>query len=166
MSLLNHYRNEIEQIQDSKIRDFVVEALAKVPEFYDHQTQLIAETQKAIEFSQVFLNTLTCSEYICDIVKSAILLQDITRYVALLDEEGDWYIQEDIMHPLNVRSTTSPLLGIVGKDTFDDIMRTIEASHGVNAPIPQVIPDMTDPVFIWILPFANQLARAYITENK
>jgi endonuclease III-like uncharacterized protein len=165
VSLLNNYRNEIEQIQDTKIREFVVDALSKVPEFYTNQHQLIAETQKAIEFSQVFLDTLTCSEYICDIVKSAILLQDITRYVALLDEEGDWYIEEDIMHPLNVRSTLSPLLGIVGKETFDDIMRTVEASHGVNAPIPQVIPEMTDPVFIWILPFVNQLARAYTTKN-
>jgi hypothetical protein len=165
VSLLNNYRNEIEQIQDTKIREFVVDALSKVPEFYTNQHQLIAETQKAIEFSQVFLDTLTCSEYICDIVKSAILLQDITRYVALLDEEGDWYIEEDIMHPLNVRSTLSPLLGIIGKDTFDDIMRTVEASHGVNAPIPQVIPEMTDPVFIWILPFVNQLARAYTTKN-
>jgi hypothetical protein len=166
MSILNIYQNEIEQIQNEKIRSFVVDALAKVPEFYIHQDQLIAETKKAIEFSQVFLDTLACSEYICDIVKSAILLQDITRYVALLDEEGDWYINEDIMHPLNVRSTVSPLLGTIGKDIFDDIMRTIEASHGVNAPIPQVIPQMDDPVFIWILPFVNQLARAYVTKNQ
>lgn len=166
MSLLNFYRNEIEQIKDEKIREFVVEALSKVPQFYDNQHQLIAETQKAIEFSQVFLDTLHCSERISDIVKSAILLQDITRYVALLDEEGDWYVKEDIMHPLNVRSTVSPLLGIVGADIFDDIMRVVEASHGLNSPIPQVTPDMTDPVFIWILPFVNKLARAYTTKNE
>lgn len=165
MSLLHIYRNEIEQIKDSKIREFVVEALAKVPEFYENQHQLIAETQKAIEYSQVFLDTLSCSEYISDIVKSSILLQDITKFVALLDEEGDYYIKEDIMHPLNVRSTVSPLLGLVGADVFDDIMRTVEASHGINSPIPQVTPTMTDPVFIWILPFVNQLARAYTSKD-
>lgn len=166
MSLLNNYRNEIEQIQNEKIREFVVEALAKVPEFYTNQHQLIAETQKAIEFAQVLLEALHPTEYIEDIVKSAILLQDITKFVALLDEEGDWYVKEDIMHQLNVRSTLLPLLGVVGAEIFDDIMRVVEASHGVNAPIPHVIPSMDDPVFIWILPFVNQLARAYTDKNK
>lgn len=161
MSLLNFYRNEIEQIQDTKIREFTVEVLAKVPEFYSNQHQYIKETQKAFEFSKVFLNMLHSSDYVNDLIRTAILLQDITRFIALLDEEGDWYVKEDIMHPLNVRSTTLPLLSIVGVDTFDDIMRTIECSHGVNSPIPQVIPKMDDPVFIWILPFVNQLARAY-----
>ena len=71
MSLLNFYKTEIEQIQDSKIREFTVEALAKVPDFYDNQHQLIAETKKAIEFSQPLLDTLSCSEYIYDIVNSA-----------------------------------------------------------------------------------------------
>lgn len=166
MSLLHILRSEIDSIQDDKIKDFVVEVLSKVPEFYDNQHQLIAETQKAMEFAKVFLDSLQCSDYINDVVKSSVLLQDITKYVALLDEEGDWYIKEDIMHPLNVRSTVLPLLSIIGKDTFDDIMRTVEASHGLNGPIPHVIPSMQDPVFIWILPFANQLARAYVSKSE
>lgn len=163
MSLLQAYRSEIEQIQNEKIREFVVEALSKVPDFYDKQSRLIAETQKAIEFSQVFLDTLQCDEYISDIVKSAILLQDITRFVVQRDEDGDPFVKEDIMHPLNVRSTVSPLLGIIGLDTFDDIMRTIESSHGLNSPIPHVTPKVDDPIFLWLLPFVNHLARAYTT---
>lgn len=166
MSLINLFRNEIEQIQNEKIREFVVEALVKVPDFYIYRTQLISETQKAIEFSQVFLNTLQCDDYISDVVKSAILLQDITMFVVERDEEGEPTIKEDIMHPLNVRSVLSPLLGIVGLDTFDDIMRTVESSHGLNSPIPQVTPKVDDPIFLWLLPFINQLARAYTTKDR
>lgn len=161
MSLLHIYRNEIDKIDDEKMKDFTVEVLAKVPDFYDNQHQYIKETQDTMEFIEVFLDALNCSDYVCNIVRSATLIQDITRYVALRDEDGDQIINEDYMHPLNVRSTVSPLLGIVGEETFDDILRTVESSHGINSPIPQVVPSMSDPVFIWILPFANQLARAY-----
>jgi len=69
------------------------------------------------------------------------------------------------MHPLDVRVTYMSLLGIIGHDKFDDIMRTIESSHGLSSPIPHVIPSLQDPVHIWMLPFANSLARAYSTQQ-
>lgn len=156
MSLIYLFRDEIEQIQDERIRGFVVDALDKVPEFYYEISTYIDETKRAISYSDKFLEVLSLSDYVGDVIKSAILLQDMTRYK--LDVEGDIY--EDPMHPLNVRMTVMPLLGSVGKDNFDDIMRTIECSHGLNAPIPQVMPSIEDPVHIWILPFVNSLARA------
>jgi hypothetical protein len=157
--------SDIEQIQDEKIRSFTVDSLSKVPDFYQNQTTHIKETKKALEFSDTFLEVLQCSEYVHDVVRSAILLQDMTRFKMEYNEDQDCFIVvENLMHPLDVRITLLPLLGSVDKDTFDDIMRTIESSHGLNSPIPHVTPSLQDPVHIWILPFCNSLARAYANE--
>jgi hypothetical protein len=148
--------NEIEQIQTDRIREFVVEALDKTPEFYSEISEYIQETKKAVEYSETFLYVLDASDYIGDIVKSAILLQDISRFYY---EDGE--LLEDPVHMLSVRQRLLPLLGIVGREDYDDIMKTIESSHGFNSPIPHVVPSMEDPVYIWVLPFVNGLARAY-----
>jgi hypothetical protein len=152
---------EIGQVQSDKIREFVVEALDKVPEFYSNINTYIDETKSAIKYASVLLETLDASDLVNDIVKSAILLQDIKRYYEDTDGQGEFFISEDPIHMLSVRQTLLPLLGIVGREDFDDIMKTIESSHGFNSPIPHVVPSMEDPVYIWILPFVNDLARAY-----
>jgi hypothetical protein len=159
------FLNEIEQIQDDKIRDFVVEALDKLPEFYEDLTNFTEETKKAVEYSKTLLEVLDADDYASDVVKSAILLQDITRYSLEEIDEGfgktpTQILNEDPLHPLSARQKLLPLLGIVGAEKFDDILRTIESSHGVNSPIPQVMPTVNDPVYVWVLPFVNSLARA------
>lgn len=161
MSVIHIYLNEIEQIQDEKIRDFVVEALDKLPEFYEDNSQLIEQTKKAVELSKTFLEVLDAEDYVSDIVKSSILLQDIARfYITTDDETGDRYVAEDPLYTLSARQKLLPLLSIVGLDKFDDILRTIESSRGFDSPIPQVMPTVNDPVYVWVLPFVNSLARA------
>jgi hypothetical protein len=164
MSLVHLFNSEIEQIQDNRIREFVVDALDKLPDFYENNSEFIEQTKKAFEYSKNLLEVLGADDYASDVVKSSILLQDYTRYYEDTDEVGNYLIKDDPIHPLSARMKLMPLLGIIGEDKFEDILRTIESSHGLNSPIPQVMPSISDPVYIWILPIANSLARALKTE--
>jgi hypothetical protein len=146
---------ELEEIQNDKIRDFVAEALSEAPEWMQDNTSDIEQTKSQLNYSKVLLDVLDADDYTNDIVTSAILLQDLTKYV--FNEEQDTI--EDPLHPLSVRIKLLPLMSIIGVEAFDDILRTVESSHGYNSPIPQVMPGMNDPVYIWIVPFANQLAK-------
>lgn len=161
MSLIQAFMPEIEQIRDEKIREFAVEVLAEVSDYYAGVSSYISETKQAFKYSDTLIQTLGSSDYVNDVVKTAILLQDITRYIQAVDDDEDIYMKEDLLHPLSVRVAVLPHLGIVGKDTFDDILRTVESSHGLNGPIPHVVPSIDSPIHIWILPFVNHLARAY-----
>jgi hypothetical protein len=161
MSLVYGFKNEVEFILDDKIRGFTVDALDTVPDYYE-MDDFILHTRKAVELSKVFYDTLSLDDYARDVVTSAILLQDITRFKLeeVDDEDATHKVVEDPIHPLTVRMKLLPLLGSVGADTFEDILRTIESSHGLNSPIPHVVPQLADPVYVWILPFVNGLASS------
>jgi hypothetical protein len=155
MSLVVLFAEEIEMIQDDRIRAFVVDALDSTPEFYSNLSLYVKETKSATKKAQALLDILGSTDYTTDVIISAVLLQDITRFY--IDDDGD--VAEDIMHPLSVRQRVIHLVGAVGRDGFDDIMRTVESSHGLNSPIPQVMPMPEDPVYVWILPFVNRLVK-------
>jgi hypothetical protein len=153
--LFSIFTPHIEIINDDKIRDFTVESLSKAPEFYSNISKYIEETDLAVQYATTFLDVLDVEDYIRDCVISAVLIQGITKFK--LNDEDD--IVEDIMSTLSVRQTVISLMPTVGSDTFDNILRLVESSRGYNSPIPQVMPSLEDPVYIWILPFANQLAK-------
>lgn len=163
MSIVRELMEEIELIQDDKIRSFTVDALETVeyePEYFSEIAELVSETKSAILYSRPMLDALDASDYVNDIVTSAILIQDITRYDESDDGgTGERYIHEDILHPLSVRVKLSNMAGTVGGETFDSILRLVESSHGFNSAIPHVMPSIDDPVYVWILPFVNELVK-------
>lgn len=154
MSLVYAFRNEIEQIQDEKLREFLVESLDCTPTYYENMNSFIEFTQRAFKYTMTLAEEMDSQDIASDILGVACLLQDVTMY-ELIDED----IEENLVHPLSVRVTLAPLQGIIGRDTFDDVMRVIEGSHGFNSPIPQVMPEYNSPAQLWILPFANRLAK-------
>lgn len=164
MSIVRELMEEIELIQDDKIRSFTVDALDKLElsyESYSEISNLVNEIKSAILYSRPLLDTLDASDYVNDIVTSAILMQDITRYYIGYDNGvEEEVIMEDNMHPLSVRLKVSDLAREVGSETFDNILRLVESSHGFNSAIPHVIPSIEDPVYVWILPFVNELNKS------
>jgi hypothetical protein len=159
MGLVYAFRNEIEQIQDERLREFLVESLDCIPEFYETMNSFIEETQRAFKYAMILAEEMDSSDVVLDIIGISALLQDCTKYDYLNDGQGNWYTEENLVHPLTVRTTLAPMQGIIGRDMFDDIMRVIEGSHGFNSPIPQVMPEYNSPAQLWILPFANRLAK-------
>jgi hypothetical protein len=154
MSLVYSFRNEIEQVQDDKMRDFLVESLDCVPEYYFEMKEYSERTKRAFKYTMVMVEEMDSTDIAHDILAVACLLQDVTMYV-----NGEDGITENVTHPLSVRTTLAPFQTIIGRDLFDNTMRVIEGSHGFMSPIPQVEPDFDSPAQMWILPFANALAK-------
>lgn len=151
MAVFQDLTAEIEKIQEEMIRSFVVDVLVELPEFYEHTT-FVEDAKLTVKYATTICEALDAGDEVRDIILSASILQDITRF-QLIDEE----IVEDINHPLTVRTWSHYLVDGISAEKSNDIYTVIESSHGLNSTIPQVIPSVTDPVYLWVLPIANEL---------
>lgn len=152
MSLVHLFEKEISEIQNGRIREFVVDALHEyVDEELPNIKHFTDRISRSVELTLEFIQILHADDYASDILIAATLLQDITMY----DEDG----LENVYHPLTVRGHLHPLSPELGQEDFDNIMRLIESSHGFDSPIPQVMPSIDDSVYVWVLPFVRGLAR-------
>lgn len=152
------FRDKISQIKDTKVRDFLVESLDLVPDFYLDakvgSSSFVDYIHKTFEITNSLCDMLDSEDYTRDVLLTASLIQDVTRF----EKSEDGTIYEDISHPLTVRTRLFSLQGIIGRDDFDALLRLVEASHGFKSLIPQVMPQVNDPIHVWLLPIASYLA--------
>jgi hypothetical protein len=149
MSQVSFFKDEIEKIQDSKLREFAVDVLSLVEEEPYQGKKYVEYVKKVVEYSTVMCEALDVDDLAHDLFVVASLL----HHCRLYDLDGE----HDPLHALKVRSFASKCMGSLDRDLFDEIMRVIEAHGGLWSPIPQVQPRIEDPPHMWVLPFAVEL---------
>lgn len=144
MSAVYALREEIEKINGDAMRSFVVDALTIG--FDQDETEIESSTvRKIVRVARIITEELDVTDRLMDIVTAAAILHSMHN--------------EDRIGALRVRTTLFSLQSNIGLEDFDMVMKLIEGQHGIQSPIPQVEPQLDEPIYVWILPLAIRLAK-------
>ena len=135
--MIHELRNEIEQIQNDVVRSFAVEAL----QLLSHDQEDVGYIKKVVEY------LLELSE----VIDADDLAKDFIVVSGLLHEIGE--------NTMDARIRLTPLMSIIGRENFNNILYLIERQDGFSSPYPEYTPQIDSPVHIWILPMAIKLAK-------
>lgn len=165
--ILKDLYEEIELINDPRIKSFVRSTLLKADAFWisaatlDNITHppderieggMILHTQRVVRIAFMLTQTIEVSRLNVDMLLAAALLHDITK--AVWKDESRTEIVHDPMHPYTINayiawcSSQDKALPEFGKSNVIDIpieilnqiLRLIRCSHGIFSPIPETIP--------------------------
>jgi hypothetical protein len=158
------YDKIIDSIYDSDIKSFTYEAVDTLPSHYSNITIPTDNGQKNVkdytgELHSVvksMLLELDVDDIIYDMFTVAVLLQFAGRFEMVGGE-----LMESTLYPFEVRGMLKDFEVVIGRDLYHDIMTIIEAQMGLKSPLPQIAPQINEPVLMWILPLANSIVRSH-----
>jgi hypothetical protein len=136
--------NEIELIQDDKLREFVVEAIAKDT---DSDEQDAGRIRQVIYYLKEF----------CEVVDADDAVKDV-MIVAGLIYHLDFEQVHPHLQPSSLRIYLNDLMPIIGREAFDNIMYLVSRQMGFKTVIPELTLQINDPIHVWLLPMAISLA--------
>jgi hypothetical protein len=137
--------NEIELIQDDKLREFVVEAIAKDT---DSDEQDAGRIRQVIYYLKEFCEVVDADDAAKDVIIAAGLIHNLII--------EDTHTQ---LHPLSLRIYLNDLMPIVGRECYENIMYLVTRQLGFQSFIPELQPQINDPIHTWLLPMAIKLSR-------
>jgi hypothetical protein len=165
--ILSDLLEEIDVINDPKIKSFVRSILSKAESFWIAQSSiipnnhppdeydvggLVLHTKRVVRAVLILSSTVECSLIESDCLVAAALLHDVTRTVWKDDNKDE--VIHDIMHPYTVdnfidwcrlqdqhknESSYNNSLEI-SDEAISRIARLIRCSHGMWSPIPETLP--------------------------
>jgi len=156
MSLVHALRHEIEQINGDEMRGFVVDVLADYDEKADENKDrnvYAYHTKRIVSLMRIMLEELDITDRLMDIGTAAALIH---LAGSLTDDPTG---VENRLGALALRGRYAGLQSNIGLEDYDAVMRLVEGQHGIHSPIPQVEPQLDDPVYVWLLPLAIRIAK-------
>jgi hypothetical protein len=139
---------EFELIQDDKLREFAVEAISKTSGDEKDANYLKRIVYYLVEF--------------CEIADVSDAVRDVVIVAGLIHRLNLESIHQQLQ-PQSLRIDLYDLMPLVGRDIYNNIMYLVARQMGFKSIIPEVTPRIEDPIHVWMLPLAIQLAKKDVT---